>query len=340
MRELKMAMLGFGGIARAHKHAHNRFQKDGTPIKLVAMCDIDPKQFEAKSEINLGSNTNPDLAGINLYTDLEEMLAKEEFELIDICLPTYLHKEYTIKMLRAGKHVMCEKPMALNSADCEEMIKVAKETGKELMIGQCLRSHSHYLYLKELIDTKSFGKLKHLSMTRLSVFPRWGFENWFTDHERSGGCPLDLHVHDVDMVRFLLGEPEAVSAIAYDDESRWQYVNTRFFYPDVTVIATGSWDEAKTVPFSAGFRARFEDASVILEGGKLMIYPEDKSVAPYEAQYEKKNEMAEEIRCIASCITDSTYVNVNNPASSAMMTVKLVEAIRESADRNGEKIKL
>ena len=339
MRELKMAMLGFGGIAKSHLKGHDTFKADGTPIKLVAICDIDPNQFVSAAEINIGAGTRPDLEGINLYTDLEEMMAKEEFELIDICLPTYLHKEYTIKMLKAGYNVMCEKPMALTSEDCAEMIKVAAECGKELMIGQCLRFHSQYLYLKELIDNKTFGKVRHVSMTRLSVLPRWGFEGWFIDEKRSGGCVLDLHVHDVDMVRFLFGEPEAVSAIAYDDESRWQYINTRFFYPGLTVVATGSWDEAPTLPFSAGFRVRFEKASVVLEGKKLMIYPEDKSIAPYEAEYEKKHEMGEEIRCIATCITDPDFQNVNNPASSAMKTVELVEAIRESIALDGEKVK-
>ena len=138
MRELKMAMLGFGGIAKSHLKGHETFKADGTPIKLVAICDIDPNQFVSAAEINIGSGTRPDLEGINLYTDLEEMMAKEEFELIDICLPTYLHKEYTIKMLKAGYHVMCEKPMALNSEDCAEMIKVAAECGKECMFPDLL----------------------------------------------------------------------------------------------------------------------------------------------------------------------------------------------------------
>jgi predicted dehydrogenase len=79
---------------------------------------------------------------------------------------------------------------------------------------------------------------------------------------------MDLHIHDVDMVRFLFGEPESVSAVTYDDVTKWQVVNSRFYYPDKMIVATGTWDEANTVKFKAEFRVRFETASVILENNQ------------------------------------------------------------------------
>ncbi|MBE6596714.1 MAG: Gfo/Idh/MocA family oxidoreductase [Ruminococcaceae bacterium] len=338
MREIKVAMLGFGGIAKSHKKAYEIFEAEGTPIKLVAICDINGEQFTKSQKTNLGTAKKVNFDGINLYTDLEEMMAKEEFEMIDICLPTYLHKEYTLKMLRAGKNVMCEKPMFLNSEDCKEMIDTANECGKKLMIGQCLRFEPQYLCLKELIDNKKYGEVKQVSMERLSALPTWGFENWFTVTEKSGGCALDLHVHDVDMLRFLFGEPEKVSAVAVDDVTRWQYINSRFYYKNFTAIATGSWTESATTPFKAGYRVRFEKASVVLEGSKVTVYPDEGEI--YDIEYANKNRMAEEIRLIATSIADSSVVNTSNPPESAMKTVELVEKLCESADNGGIIIEL
>ena len=171
-------------------------------------------------------------------------------------------------------------------------------------------------------------------MDRLSALPTWGFENWFTVTERSGGCALDLHVHDVDMLRFLFGEPEKVSAIAIDDVTRWQFINSRFYYKNFTAVATGSWTESATTPFKAGYRVRFEKASVVLEGGKVTVYPDNGEV--FDIDYEKKDRMAEEIRLIASSIADTSIVNTANPPESAMKTVELVERLCESADKGGE----
>ena len=164
----------------------------------------------------------------------------------------------------------------------------------------------------------------------------WGIEKWYTKTEKSGGCILDLHVHDIDMARFLLGEPEAVSCVAYDGITRWQVCNSRLFYKDLTVIATASWDESPTVPFSAGFRARFENASVILNGSGLTVYPE--SGKAYQPELPKANRMAEEIRKIAAMTADHSIVSEANPPESAYQTVLLIEKLRESADQGGKKL--
>ena len=298
---------------------------------------INPDQFTKVQEINLGAANPYRLDGINLYTNLSKMLKKEEFDMVDICLPSYLHKEYTLKLFRAGKHVFCEKPMALSSKDCKIMIDASNKYGKKLMIGQCLRFEPQYLYLKECIENGTFGKVKNMFMNRLSVLPRWGFENWFFDTEKSGGCIMDLHIHDVDMVRFLFGEPESVSAIAYDDVTKWQVVNSRFYYPGMMVVANGSWDEAGTVKFKAEYRARFENASVILENNRVTVYP-DKDT-PFEAPLKKADRMAEEIRALAMSIADENYINTSNPPESAMSSVKLVEQLKKSADAGGKIIK-
>ena len=342
MKEVRVALVGYGGIAKAHKKGYDILAEQNAPVKLVAVCDIRPEMFTSVSAINIGSADNKALGDIHTYTDVETLLKEEEFDMADICLPTYLHKEYAIRMLRAGKHVLSEKPMALSSADGAEMIAVAKEEGKRLMIGQCLRFSPAYCYLKRCIDSGCFGKLKHLYMDRLSQPATWGFENWFGDDKRSGGAILDLHIHDIDMARYLLGEPEKISCVAIDGFTRWSVCNTRLFYPGVTVFANGSWGETKSFGFRASYHASFENANVIMDTKTgVMVYPADGK--PYEPEIteiieKRSNHMAEEIRYIASLILDESAENVKNPPESAMKTVKLVETLRESAAEMGKLI--
>lgn len=339
LQEVKVAMIGFGGIAKSHKKGYEILTAQGAAVRLVAICDVNPDAFTAVSQINLGSEKRADLSGIATYCDLDAMLENEEFDMADICVPSFLHAEIAVKMLRAGKHVLSEKPMALRSADCERMLSVAKESGKRLMIGQCLRFEPSYLFLKRAIDSGEFGSLCHLSMTRLSPYPRWGFEGWYHNQERSGGAIMDLHIHDIDMARFLLGEPKAVSTVAHDGITRWQYCNTRLYYPGLVVNATGSWDEAATVPFEAGFRARFEKASVVLSGANVTVYPDEgtvyHAVLP-EVEAGRGNRMAEEIRHLVGLILAPEKENLQNPPESAAKTVALIETLRESADANGK----
>jgi predicted dehydrogenase len=344
MREIKFALLGFGGIAQSHKYGYDILMKEGFPIKLVAICDIDEKQFHAKQEINLGASVRSDLDGINLYTSVDEMLACEDFEVVDICLPSYMHKEYAIKLMRAGKHVQSEKPMALSYDDCKEMLAVADECGKKLMIGQCLHFEAGYEYLKKCIDEGTFGKLRSLSFERLGGLPGWGFEGWYRDLNRSGGCPFDLHIHDVDMANYLLGMPKSVSSVAQDAEMPIQYVNTRMFYDNgVIAYATASWNESSTSGFRMAYRARFDAASLIYNGGSVKVCPDDGS-EPYEAEGtrsgERKDRMAEEIRATALAVGDPDFVNTVNDPRCAAGSIYLTEKIIESARKNGETVVL
>ena len=336
MTKIKVAIIGFGGIARQHNTAFYELVESGFPIEVVAICDKDVSRFATVTTSNLETITTPIPSTAALYTDIDEMLANTPFDLADICLPSFLHKEIACKMMRAGKHVLCEKPMANSSAECEEMLRVSYETKKKLMIGQCLRFESSYLFLKQCIDSNQYGSLNNLFMDRLSVYPNWGANKWYESVEKCGGCILDTHIHDIDMARFLLGEPDFASAVAFDNVSRWQVVNTRLFYKDVTVIVNASWDSSYTTPFHMGFRARFENASVVLEGDELTVYPND--AKPFIPDIPKTNRIAEEIRYMVNMILDDSFENKDNTAESAYQSIKLVETLRRSVALGGERI--
>lgn len=336
MKKLKVAIIGFGGIARSHYAGYLSLAEKDAPVELVAVLDKNPEQLTRQIKINTSNEEIRLPESMHTYTDLEELIATEEFDVADICLPTYLHKEFAVRLLHAGKHVLCEKPMALSSSECAEMLEAERESGKRLMIGQCLRFGPAYQYLKACIEDGRFGKLKNLTMNRLSAAPIWGYENWFMNTERSGGCILDMHIHDVDMARFLLGEPQAVSTVATDGTVRWETQNTRLFYPDLTVVINGSWGETRGTPFVGDFRAVFERATV-------MRLPTENVIVYYENGTNEIPEMSEEasitreIEFFAWTILEGRE-NLTNPSSSAATTVRLIEALRESAAQGGAKL--
>ncbi|HOB20186.1 MAG TPA: Gfo/Idh/MocA family oxidoreductase, partial [Candidatus Atribacteria bacterium] len=147
---LKTGLVGLGFMGRGHLDNLIRLTQEGYPVRLTAVCDIDEEKFSGKTiagNLQIGLKEY-DFSQYALYTDFDEMLQKEELDCVIIALPTYLHKETTIKALKRGINVLCEKPMALSSADCEEMISTAEESGRKLMIGQCLRFWPAYEYLK------------------------------------------------------------------------------------------------------------------------------------------------------------------------------------------------
>lgn len=329
-KNLKVALIGFGGIARTHNAAYKALIAEGCPISVVAVCEKNIEQFKASIAINIGGGDGELPDNVHIYTDVDDLIKNEDFDMADICLPTFLHKAFTIKLLEAGKHVLCEKPMALSSSDCEEMLAAAKENDCALMIGQCLRFDSFYFYLKEQIESEKFGKLRHLYLYRLSVYPRWGTS--FANSEKTGGCILDTHIHDIDIARFLMGEPKDASALYFDNEPYTQIVNSRLIYDRATVVADCCWDESREKSFEAGFRASFEGANIIFNGEKMTVYPSGKE--PYCPEIEKKDYFAEEIRAFATAILGGKTSVEQNSAESAYLSIKLIETLKNSAKEN------
>lgn len=327
---LNVALIGFGGITAVHRSAYAHLAEKGK-ARLVCACDTDPAAFEKKITINLGTTTEAE-KNIRFYTDLEEMLAKEEIDVADVCLPTFLHAEMTEKLLRRGYHVLCEKPMALTSVECGRMLRAAKESGKELMIGQCVRFFPAYNYLKEAVGENRFGALLSAAFQRLSPPPLWGWENWFMNPARSGGCITDLHIHDVDVIRYIFGEPDAVSCRASTSICLYDSVHTSLFYGSAPVLAVGDWTMTG-VPFEASYRVCFEKATVILAGGRVTVFPKD-GTEPYQPEIPAADGYEAEIEYFCDVIAGDRE-NTKNPAVSAARTLCLIEHMRKSISKNG-----
>lgn len=333
---LKAGLIGFGGIAKAHRKAFAALKEQGR-AELVCAYDIDPNAFDRKITINLDTSVSELEENIRFYTDLDEMLANEDIDFFDVCIPSFMHSKLSTDLLRRGYHVMCEKPMALYYNDCMEMVKASEESGKELMIGQCLRFYPAFNYIKDAIDDGRFGRVLGAFFSRLSAPPIWGWENWFMDPARSGGCITDLHIHDVDIIRYLFGEPDAVSCHASTSICKHDTVHTSFFYRNTPITAIGDWT-LTGMKFNASCRLDFEKVTLTFDSKDLTVYPKDGSES-YVVPLEKISGQLSELTYFCDVI-EGKIKNTRNPATSAAKTVRLIEIMRESADQNGAILKL
>ncbi len=335
---MKICILGFGGISKSHLRGYLASEAAGSEDKLVAVCDINPKQFVDPVKMNIDSGSSVLPEDVHTYTDWEEMIDTEQPDIVDICLPTYMHCEYTCKVLEKGCNVQCEKPMGLTKAECEKMLATAKRTGKKLMVGMCLRFEPLYLELKAMVEDGRFGRVRSAFFERLSALPRWGYECWFPDVSRSGGVAYDMHIHDVDIIPFIFGEPEAVSAtVAGDEECACRSIHSNFLYPDKIVTAIGEWGMSDGWKFSMAYRVNFDHATVVSDtAGVITVYPDQGE--SYVVNYDKKKRMQEQQEYFASVVRGME--NTISTPESAMASVMRVEKLLESAAKNGEKVSL
>ena len=194
MRTVKVGIIGCGGIANG-KHMPSLKKVPG--CEMVAFCDIVKERAE-KAAKEFGT---PDA---KVYTDYKELLKDESIDVVHVCTPNRSHSFITVDALEAGKHVMCEKPMAINSAEAKKMLDAANRTGKLLTIGYQSRFRADSRYLKAEADSGTFGDIYYAKATALRrrAVPTWGV---FLNEEEQGGGPLiDIGTHALDLTLWVM----------------------------------------------------------------------------------------------------------------------------------------
>lgn len=300
---LKIGLVGVGGISGAHIPAWNEMED----AELVALCDIRNERLEQY----------PDKRH---YNDFDEMLAKEEFDIIDICLPTYLHADYAIKAMEKGINVICEKPISLKAEDIERVYSTAEKNNVKFMVAQVLRFWQEYELLKEIYDTKKYGRLLSGTMTRLGCYPKWSWDGWMMDEKRSGLVPFDLHIHDLDFMVYAFGMPKVTHQFRSKLPDQ-DFISLCYDFGEFSVNTEASW-YATCYPFTAEFRFQFEDALVANENGKMVIYCRDDVKIDLSQDAEgdtdsinlpKSNAYANEINYFADCVRNNRPVEKVKP---------------------------
>jgi len=211
------------------------------------------------------SGGEQDLSGVARYRDWQELLADSSIDLVDICLPSHLHRSVTIAALEAGKHVLVEKPLALNLDDADAMVAAARDVNRLLMVGQVLRFFPAFAEAREIVRSRKYGDLRGAHFKRIISAPGWAADDHFADANKSGGAALDLHIHDTDFVHYLCGVPSQVRAtgIATPDGSLL-YLQTQYLYGDGgPAISCQSGAVAMPgLPFEHGFDIYLEKATL------------------------------------------------------------------------------
>ncbi|TMV52166.1 Gfo/Idh/MocA family oxidoreductase [Paenibacillus mesophilus] len=334
---LKVGLVGLGFMGRMHLTNYRRLEQEGFPIRVTAICDLDEKKFRGIFiEGNIQSaDSGIDLSGCSHYTDYDKMLAEEEFDIIDIAMPSNLHAEMTVKAMDRGIHVLCEKPMALSTAEGRRMIEAEKRSGKKLMIAQVLRFWPEYEYLKETVDSGRYGQVLSAHFFRGGHPPKWTYNDWMIRTETSGGGLYDLHIHDIDMVNWLFGKPQSVSTLARDviPGSSYDIISTNYVYPDRKIVSS-QCDRSLTgeFGFEMSFRVNFERGNLLFEKRVLRDNPmEGKGFVP---DVSKDSGYYREIKYYVEAILHNRPIE-RASSEDTLRTLAIAEAEARSATAGG-----
>lgn len=320
---LKTAIVGCGFMGRMHANVYRALPD----ADLVAVVDHRPERYEE--------------FGVDGYATLQELFDHCDVDAVDICLPTHLHKDATLAATHAGKHVFCEKPMALDLAQADEMINACESAGVRLMIGHCIRFWPEYAYLKDLVERSVFGNLRSINLTRYGEYPHWSSENWLGDESKSGGGALDMHIHDTDFALYLLGKPDSVYSRGTVDGRGVSQIFTTMTFGDAVAHLEGGWNLPVHTPFKMAFRAIFDRGAAIMDGCPLTIYSEGDPVVPTFAKMEAAGGgnisdlggYYHELAQFVDCVLGDKPFTITTPQTSRDSLEMTLEEIRQVKER-------
>ncbi len=314
---LKVGLVGCGGISGAHVPSWDAMED----AELTAICDIRPEKMER-------------YPGHKVYTDFDKMLEENEFDIVDVCLPTFLHCEFALKAMNKGINVITEKPISLSEEDAVLLYDTAEKNGVKYMVAQVLRFWNEYEVLKQVYDTGKYGKLIAGSMWRLGGYPSGGWNNWYYNKELSGLIPFDLHIHDLDFLIYAFGEPGSF-VCNRKERPEQDYLSAVYDFGDFFITAEASWFKAK-YPFYMGYRFQFEEAILAFERDGLTIYDcNGNRLTPCKAESENASDFelpssdayANEIRYFADCVKNNKPVE-KVTKESLLAVLKILNKIK------------
>lgn len=326
---IRIGMIGNGNISNQHKKAIAQIISEGGQVSLDVYCDANPATLKG-------------LPG-RTYTDVDTMLAAEQgkLDMVDICLPTFLHADVVVKALEHGMHVLCEKPMALNPEECDRMLEASQRTGKKLMIAHCNRFMSSVEIIRKTVESNELGKVRSAQFRRDSSMANT--DSWFANGKISGGVAVDTHVHDTDLIRGIFGMPKAVSAAGHSTFVRDGYdaMSVNYMYDDGMFIhATANWTLKHNKFNSRTIRVDFEKGYLFCDRtpgrATFVKVTEDGTVTDLSAFLDSPffyNELVYFFDCVANDKPVSKC-----PPHEAADAIRLVMAEIESADRDGIRI--
>lgn len=340
MAKIRVGVIGVGGIGFG-AHLPGYAQLDDAEI--VAVCDVDESKLErAAKEYNVP----------NTFVDFNEMLKMKDLDAVSVCVPNYLHAPVSMAALRAGKHVLCEKPLAMNAEEAQAMVDEAEKQGKLLMIGVCRRYEDQSQQLKAMVESGKLGSVyaARIGYLRRRGVPFWG--DWFMDKSRAGGGPLiDIGVHVLDLAWWLMGMPKPVSVSGsiyhkigdYREKNGSTDSKVKYDVED-SAFAFIRFEGGETIQLSCSWALNIEKNYSFCElygseaGAQLdplRIYTEkNNKLTDVDIVTTKWSSHSKEIEHFVGCI--QTGEALLSPASESVEVMKMLDGIYKSAEIGAE----
>jgi predicted dehydrogenase len=264
---IRIGLVGVGFMGWIHYLAYRQLKG----AELAAVCSRDKAKLSGDWRSIRGNFGPPgeqvDLSAIKKYERLEDLVADPNIDLIDICNPTHLHPDTAIAALKAGKHVLVEKAIALTPEQADAMVAAAKASGKLLMVAHVLPFFPEFKYAAEVIRDGRFGKLLAGHFKRVISRPDWSAD--IGDAAKTGGPAVDLHVHDTHFIGLACGVPKAISSTGVVENGVVQHLTTSYDYgptgPSVTCTSGALAMSGR--PFVHGYELYFEKATLVYMAG-------------------------------------------------------------------------
>jgi len=332
---LKLGLIGLGFMGKTHLSVYQKRED----VELAAVSDTVRKRLKGDLSVEGNIATEEDVfdfSKITCYENADDLIKDEKIDFVDICLPTHLHAEFTVKALEAGKDVLCEKPMAISLEECGRMIAAAKASDKKLMIGQCLRFWPEYEILKDYVESGKLGKIIALTCFRGGGTPLWSGGGWILQKNKGGGALLDMHIHDIDMIAYLLGLPKSVFSSGKNviENSGIDIVSTNYLYPDGPVVnAACNWALNGEFGFNMTYLAGFEKGNITYDARQeptIKINPDKgKSFTP---ELKQEDGYSQEIDYFVKAVINNTAIERVTP-EQARDSVKVALAEMLSVEK-------
>lgn len=266
---MNILLVGLGGMGVCH--LRNYQQIEGAHVAAVV--------GKTESDRKTAQEWN-----VTLYDSIAKACAAETIDVVDVCTPTYLHRDLVLEAIAQGKHVITEKPVALHYADAKAMFDAAEEKGVQLYVAQVLQFTREVEILRDVVRGQRYGKPLDACFERLTACPKWTQGGWLFDREKSGLLPFDLHIHDLDLIVSMFGKPDDViftecagEGKAYAEQYRFLYV----WHSGLNVCAEAAWYNA-AIPFTARWRVYFERGMLICDHSGVTGYSADGEVTRFD----------------------------------------------------------
>ncbi|MBR3874459.1 MAG: Gfo/Idh/MocA family oxidoreductase [Clostridia bacterium] len=259
---MKILLVGLGGMGSCH-YAN---------AQQIPIAEVTAAVGQSDKDRSVAAEW-----GIPIYATITEACTSETVELVDICAPTFLHKELVLEAIANGKHVIVEKPVALHYDDVVQMYEAAHKAGVQLYVAQVVQFKRETEALRQVLADGRYGRPLDGYFQRLTACPKWTHGRWLFDRDKSGLIPYDLHIHDLDLIISLFGKPDRVAYTSCRCEGKDYDEHYRFSYgysSGLNVVAEAGWLNA-AIPFMAHWRVYFERGMLICDENGVTGYDAD-----------------------------------------------------------------